>query len=168
MNLADLYIAVGSNIEPEKNIVAAIGELRKKSDDIAVSTFYCTKPLTRPEQTEYRNGVVRVRMLLERTEAERDLLKPIEAILGRVRTADKHAARTIDLDLAVYCTEGAAVWADDEVRQRNFVAVPLAELAPTLRLPTGETTVQVANALGNAGLVADEALTKRLRESLNG
>ncbi len=168
MKSSDFYIAVGSNIEPEKNIVAAVGELRKSADDIFVSTFYRTKPLTRPEQADFRNGVVHLRTLLERAEIERDLLKPIEARLGRVRTTDKHAARTIDLDLAVYCEDGQAVWIDDDVLRRNFIAVPLAELAPMLRLPDGETTAQVAEALGNAGLVADEALTKRLRELLNG
>ncbi len=167
MKVADIYIAVGSNIEPEKNIVAAVAELRERTEEIAVSTFYRTKPLTRPEQADYRNGVVHVRILLERSEAERDLLKPIEATLGRERTADKHAARTIDLDLAVYCEDGRPVWMDDEVLQRNFIAVPLAELAPTLRLPNSETAAQVADKLGKAGLVADEALTKRLRELLN-
>jgi len=166
--MADLYIAVGSNIDPEQNITEAVDRLRKRTEAILVSTFYRTRPLLRADQPDYRNGVVRVQSTLEREAVGRDLLKPIEDELGRIRTADKHAARTIDLDLAVYCRDGRADWMDDEVLQRNFIAVPLAEIASSVRLPNGKTTAQVADALGNAGLVADEALTKRLRELLNG
>ncbi len=66
------------------------------------------------------------------------MLRPIEAALGRVRGRDKCAARTIDLDVALYGDEVIDVPAPD-MRERPFLAVPLLELAPDLRLPdTGE------------------------------
>lgn len=162
--MADIFIAIGSNIEPERNIADAIAELRSIAAPIRISTVYRTKPLLRPDQPDFLNGVVQVQTALEREAVDRDLLKPIEAALDRVRSADKHAARTIDLDLAVYCVDGQAVWADEDVYRRNFVAVPLAELAAGLRLPNGRTTAEVADVLGSKGLVADEAMTKRFRE----
>lgn len=164
--MATLYVAMGSNIEPEENIVAAVRHLKKQVEVIAVSTIYRTKPLTRPDQADFRNGVValQTRTPVERDALTRDLLKPIETALGRVRTADKHAARTIDLDLSVYCEAGRVTWLDPEVLQRNFIAIPLAELAALLPLPDGRRTADVAQALGREGLVPDEALTRRVKE----
>lgn len=162
--MAEIYIAVGSNIELERNIAGAIAALREHSGPVMVSTFYWTKPLLRPQQPDFVNGIVQMQTTLERGGVDRDLLKQIEAGLGRMRMADRHAARTIDLDLAVYCVDGRAVWADDEVLQRNFIAVPLAEVAPGLRLPHGQTAAEVADGLGREGLVADEALTRRFKE----
>lgn len=161
-----LYIAIGSNIDPEKHIAAAIVRLREQAAMVSVSAFYRTKPLARPEQADFRNGVVRLRPRerLEREDVTRDLLKPIEAALGRVRTADKHAARTIDLDLAVYCEDGRAIWVDAQVARRNFIAAPLAELVPELRLPCGATVAELARALGRDGLVLDETLTRQVQE----
>lgn len=162
--MADIFIAIGSNIEPEKNIENALAHLRTIERCMAVSTFYRTKPLLRPGQADFLNGVIRVQTGLEREDVDRDLLKPLEDTLGRVRSEDKHAARTIDLDLAVYCVDGRAVWADEDVYRRNFIATPLAELAAGLHLPNGRTAGEVADALGRAGLVPDEALTKRFKE----
>ena len=71
------------------------------------------------------------------------ILRGIETDLGHARSADKYAARPIDLDLAVY---GDAVIdepdlhvPDPDIRERPFVAVPLLGLAPNLVMPdTGE------------------------------
>jgi len=156
----DIYVAVGSNIAPERNVPAAIERLGRAAESIAVSTFYRTRPLTRPDQDDFRNGVVRLRGRMERETLERDLLKKIESDLGRVRTEDKHAARPIDLDVAILCEDGATVWADDDVMRRNFIATPLAELAPALRLPNGATAAENAQTLGMAGLDPDIALTR--------
>jgi 2-amino-4-hydroxy-6-hydroxymethyldihydropteridine diphosphokinase len=55
-----------------------------------------------------------------------------------VRSEDKYAARTIDLDLIVYDDltldiDGLTLPAP-EIVERPFVAIPLHELAPSLRL----------------------------------
>ena len=164
---AEAYIAVGSNIEPEKYVPAAVARLREETEVLTISTFYRTRPVGRPEQPDYRNGMVRLRTELGRDELVREVLKRIEAKLGRERSADRYTARTIDLDVAVYCAPGGAVWAEPAVAQHNFIAAPLAELSPGLALPpAGRTAAQVADDLGRAGLEPDEALTRRLREVL--
>jgi 2-amino-4-hydroxy-6-hydroxymethyldihydropteridine diphosphokinase len=72
------------------------------------------------------------------------VLRRIERELGRVRTANKNAPRTIDLDILVY--EERVL--DPKVWTEAFVAVPLAELLPDLQHPlTGESLVQVATRL---------------------
>jgi 7,8-dihydro-6-hydroxymethylpterin-pyrophosphokinase len=91
-------------------------------------------------------------------------LKPIEAELGRVRLADKHAPRTIDLDVAAYGAAGRAEWTDADAYRRNFIAVPLAEVAAELRLANGASARENAAALGCDGLAADLGLTQTLKE----
>jgi 2-amino-4-hydroxy-6-hydroxymethyldihydropteridine diphosphokinase len=164
MEAADIFVAVGSNIDPERNIPAAVRRLSGLADLVAVSTFYRTRPLDRPEQADFRNGMVWIRAALERDRVERDLLKPIEAELGRVRAADKHAPRTIDLDLALYGSARHSDWVDADVYRRNFIAVPLAELSPDLRLANGALAAENAAALGRDGLAADLELTQTLKE----
>jgi 2-amino-4-hydroxy-6-hydroxymethyldihydropteridine diphosphokinase len=61
-------------------------------------------------------------------------LLEIEARLGRVRQADKYAARTIDLDIAMYGLqvidlEGRHI-PDPDIARHPHVAVPLADVAP--------------------------------------
>lgn len=84
------------------------------------------------------------------TEHKLDDLKPIlrqmESALGRIRTTDKYAARTMDLDVALF--DGRVV--DDDLWLRPFAAVPVAEIMPDLLQPdTGKSIVQVADELKN-------------------
>jgi 2-amino-4-hydroxy-6-hydroxymethyldihydropteridine diphosphokinase len=133
------YIAVGANIEPERNILAALEMLDAAAPVCAVSTFYRTAPIGRPEQPEYLNGVVAVLHDGSARELKYGILRPIEAALGRVRTADKFAARTIDLDVILHgdtvCDEPELRLPDPDLRTRAFIAAPLLEIAPELRLP---------------------------------
>ena len=165
--LAEAFVAIGSNIAPERNVPAAVARLSEESELVAVSTFYRTRPIGRPEQADYRNGMVRLRTRLAREVMEREVLKKIETELGRERSADRHAARTIDLDLAVYSMDGVVTWADPDLAAHNFIAAPLAELAPELLLPpAGRRATTIAEEVGRAGLERDEGLTRRLKEKL--
>jgi len=79
-------------------------------------------------------------------------LHKIEADLGRVRTRDKYAPRTIDLDLSLF---GDRVLSgsdyqipDPEITRLAHLAIPLAELAPEFRHPSlDETLRQIADRL---------------------
>ncbi len=139
----EAYISVGSNIEPEKNIPEALEKLKNYVRVKATSTFYRTVPIGRSEQSAFMNGVWQINAEQTARELKFDALRQIEAELGRVRTEDKYAARTIDLDIALYgdlvINEPDLRIPDPDIRQRPFVAVPLLELAPRLVLPdTGE------------------------------
>ncbi|NJN82457.1 MAG: 2-amino-4-hydroxy-6-hydroxymethyldihydropteridine diphosphokinase [Caldilineaceae bacterium] len=83
----------------------------------------------------------------------RQVLRSVEAGLGRVRSADKFAPRTIDLDITLFGQEilnldGSQIPDVDIVRYAH-VATPIAELCPLWRHPqTGQTLSQIAENLG--------------------
>ena len=96
------FIAVGSNIKPEENIVAALKALKRAVRVSASSTFYRTEPLGARAQPTFINGVWQIETALSPAQVRNDALKPIESRLGRLHTGDKFAPRTIDLDLVLY------------------------------------------------------------------
>lgn len=166
------YVAVGSNVDPARHIPDALDRLMG-FDDLAVaasSTFYRTPPLEGGGHPVYRNGVWALRTALPPRDMKYGVLREVETALGRVRGDDPNAPRPIDLDLLLY---GEVVSdAPDlrlpapEIAERAFVAVPLLEVAPGLRLPDGTPLGRIASALDDDGLVPDAALTASLRNLL--
>jgi len=172
VSAVDAFIAVGSNIAPERNVEAALELLMQHVRVVASSTFYRTAPLDRSEQASFLNGVWRVATLMTPRALKFDVLRQIEAELGRVRMADKYAPRTIDLDLVLYgdavVDESDLRLPDPDIRTRPFIAAPLLELAPDLRLPdTGEALAVLPCARVAPDMEPDEALTARLRERID-
>lgn len=134
-----IYIGVGSNIEPEINLVKALDLLCRKLRIKAVSTCYRNAPLGRPEQDDYINCVWQGESDLEAEMIKHSILRDIELTLGRVRTTDSHAAREIDLDLLLYGNrrfKGAHLTLPDPgITRRVFIALPLLELDPEIIIP---------------------------------
>jgi len=103
-------------------------------------------------------------------EALRAELRRIEAELGRVRTSDKYAPRTIDLDLSlfgdqIYRAPGSQI-PDPEITRLAHLAIPLADLAPEYRHPElGESLAEIAGRL-RAG--SKLVLRADLSEEING
>lgn len=144
--MPEVYLGVGSNIDPEQNIPAALRALSRAAKITGVSSFYRTKPLGAPGDPAFYNGVVRIETHLEPDVLRREVLRAIEDRLGRVRTADPNSPRTIDLDIIIY---GDRVSSEDgielpapDIRNRAFVAVPLLELAPALVMPDSGTPLE--------------------------
>jgi 2-amino-4-hydroxy-6-hydroxymethyldihydropteridine diphosphokinase len=128
---ATAFIAVGSNIEPEKYIPQALHCLKQLVTVTASSTFYCTKALGRPDQPDFINGLWQVQTTHLPYHIKHHILHNIENRLGRTRTTDKYAPRTIDLDLILY--NDLQIHTPDLVLphpdvERPFVYVPLYEL----------------------------------------
>jgi 2-amino-4-hydroxy-6-hydroxymethyldihydropteridine diphosphokinase len=145
-SVARVFIAVGSNIAQEDNVKKALAALNAETGVLAVSTFYLTEPVDRPGQPPFYNGIVEISTDLTPLKLRDGLLRPIEERLGRVRSADKHAPRTIDLDVVLYDSiefdsEGLII-PDPEITERPFLAVPLAELAPDVKLPVTDTLLK--------------------------
>ncbi|MEN6403114.1 MAG: 2-amino-4-hydroxy-6-hydroxymethyldihydropteridine diphosphokinase [Armatimonadia bacterium] len=155
------YISFGSNIAPEDNVRRALLLLAREMRVVGLATVYRTKPVGRPEQGDYLNGIVAMESELGEGEL-RAALREIERKLGRVRSDDRYAARTMDLDLVGY---GKAV--AREASERAFVGVPLAELAPGLRANGKEETLEeAAGRMSREEMVALPEFTRRLREEL--
>jgi 2-amino-4-hydroxy-6-hydroxymethyldihydropteridine diphosphokinase len=136
--LVRAYVAVGSNIQPERNIPRAMRMLKRRARIVGTSTFYRTPAIGRPEQAEFVNGVWAVETDIPPRTMKFAVLRGIEQRLGRVRSADACADRTIDLDLVLYGDE-AIDEPDLKVPHpdlvRPFVALPLLELDGGALLP---------------------------------
>lgn len=135
-----IYLGLGSNIDPETNLPAAVACLREHLDVVAVSSAWQT-PAVGSSGPDYLNAVVAIRTSLPPEAIKQDIIDYIESELGRVRTGDKYADRTIDIDILAVDSEPY----DDEIWQHAHAAVPLAELKPDIvNEETGERLEDVA------------------------
>ena len=135
------YIGLGSNLgEPLQQLEAAFVALNKLSGSHVIqrSSFYTSKPMGPADQPDYINAVAE----LETTLAPQDLLLALQAIenlQGRDRSGQRWGARTLDLDLLLYAdevinTERLQV-PHPGLAERDFVLIPLAEIAPDVVIP---------------------------------
>jgi 2-amino-4-hydroxy-6-hydroxymethyldihydropteridine diphosphokinase len=135
------YIGLGSNLgEPLQQLDAAFTALSKLPDTRVVrhSSFYASKPMGPADQPDYINAVAELETALD----PQNLLLALQAIeqaQGRVRTGQRWGARTLDLDLLLY---GDEVIHTDSLQvphpglaEREFVLIPLAEIAPDVVIP---------------------------------
>jgi len=161
------YVAFGSNVDPETNVPRAVALLSQRCDVQATSSVFRTAALDRPGDPEFLNGVVRVATRLAPRELKFDVLRKIEARLGRERTADAYAPRTIDLDLLLYgdavIDETGLRVPDPDIRRRAFLAAGLVELDAGVRLPdTYERVADLAVMRSASGLTVDDDVTRKL------
>lgn len=160
-----VLIGLGSNIEPEENLRRAAALLRERSRLVALSPVYRTAPVGRPDLPPFLNAAAELEDGRDPAELKYGLLRPIEAELGRVRTADRNAPRPIDLDLLLVDDvvlddpERGIVLPDPEILRHLHVVLPLADIAPDFVHPTdGRTLAEVADAMraGGEGLVSGD------------
>ncbi|MBN1640505.1 MAG: 2-amino-4-hydroxy-6-hydroxymethyldihydropteridine diphosphokinase [Anaerolineae bacterium] len=151
-----IYVALGSNIDSERNMRAAVRQLAARFRLLAVSPVYETAPVGTTDQANYLNAAALIETKCS-AQALKSALQEIEHALGRVRTADKYAPRTIDLDIALFNDQvlevGGRHIPDPDLLRYAHIAVPLGDLAPGKRHPeTGATLYEIAAALPRAGL----------------
>ncbi|MFE1601825.1 2-amino-4-hydroxy-6-hydroxymethyldihydropteridine diphosphokinase [Methylobacterium sp. ID0610] len=159
--MAEAYLGLGSNLGDKAAMLArAIAELDAAPGIriTARSRFYRTPPWGDTDQDWFLNAAVGVDTTLP-PHALLETCLAVEARLGRVRER-RWGPRVIDIDVLHYA--GAVV--EDErlvlphrfVRERAFVLVPLAEIAPGLVIG-GETVTQALAKLDRTGIEPDEA-----------
>ena len=133
------FIGVGSNIEPERNIRDALRRLAESVRIVSVSTFYQEPAIGRLEDPDFYNGVIAIETDLPPRILKNDLLRGIEAAVGRRRNGDKYGPRPIDLDLLLYgdvvLSSPDLTLPDPDIFKRAFIAIPLQEIEPDLVLP---------------------------------
>lgn len=152
------YLGIGSNIGDMASMLdRAVAGLAATSGIavVARSSDYRTPPWGKTDQPWFLNGALAIDTDLD-PHALLDACLSIERDLGRIRE-ERWGPRVIDIDVLSY--EGAAV--SDErlvlphrhVRERAFVLVPLAEIAPDLVIG-GERVVDALARLDRAGIEA--------------
>ncbi len=136
-----VYIGIGSNLSgPARQVEAALGLLGELPETrlTAKSSLYRSAPFGGIEQPDFINAVAALETQLD-ARSLLGQLQDIEISRGRDRGGERWGPRIIDLDLLVY---------DDEVidepdltvphpgiAERNFVLLPLREIAPGLEIP---------------------------------
>jgi 2-amino-4-hydroxy-6-hydroxymethyldihydropteridine diphosphokinase len=132
-------IGLGANLgDARAAIEAAVGEIAAlpRTGLVARSSIYRSEPVA-ASGPDFLNAVVAVRTGLA-PEALLDHLQAIETRHGRERPY-RNAPRTLDLDLLLHgdtvCSTARLVLPHPRMHERAFVLVPLAEIAPELRIP---------------------------------
>ncbi|MDJ0975842.1 MAG: 2-amino-4-hydroxy-6-hydroxymethyldihydropteridine diphosphokinase [Planctomycetota bacterium] len=140
----EVLLSLGSNIDPDVHVPAALALLDARFAVSAVSARMTTEAFgTSTPQPAFVNLAVRARTDLP-YRALREACRRIEEACGRRRTADKFAARTMDIDVAYgdpafTATAGGGV-PDPELLTRDYVLLPCAEIWPEAVHPeTGRT-----------------------------
>jgi 2-amino-4-hydroxy-6-hydroxymethyldihydropteridine diphosphokinase len=147
------YLSLGSNINPESNLPAAVRELSTFGKIVAVSRVWESAPVGFTEQANFLNAAVLLETTFSADAVWTQVIPSVERRLGRVRDpANKNAPRTIDVDLSLLddevVTTGTRLLPDPEILKRSFVALPLAELDRQYVHPTaGRSLGEIAKEL---------------------
>ena len=178
--LNQVVIALGSNIEKERNLPWAIELLREMCVVTAVSPIYETEPVGLRNQPRFWNAAVLIQTALTASQIKQQIIGPIETKLKRVRQADKNAPRTIDADIvlfndAVFEYDGGdgrcRPIPDPDLQKFPHVAVPVADLLPDFPHPeTGELLGELAKRVVDevVGVYGRSPMTRLANQPKNG
>lgn len=156
--MSRVYIGLGSNLsDPQAQIKSAINELEQLENCTIeqVSSLYFSRPMGPQDQPDYMNAVV------EMTTSNSpltllDQLQTIENLAGRVRKDNRWGARILDLDILLFdqltlnCERLTVPHYG--LKLREFVLLPLAEIAPNMLLPDGDNISILASNIDKNGL----------------
>lgn len=141
-----VYVAFGSNLgDKEQHIRNAIGRMKAHPHIMVqcVSDFIATEPYGGVEQPEFLNGVMAIETLLTPQELL-EFLHEVEKAEGRERKIH-WGPRTLDLDILLYDN---LIYEDEnlviphvDMQNRDFVLIPMAQIAPNLRHPVYKKTM---------------------------
>ena len=135
------YIGLGSNLngplrqlESTFELLDAIPATRLMKQ----SSLYRSAPFGGIEQPDFVNAVVAVLTRLSASDLLAELQR-IETERGRERGDVRWGPRVLDLDLLVYSTQKIdqpeLIIPHPGIGERNFVLLPLGEIAPDLNIP---------------------------------
>ena len=135
--MTTLALSIGSNIDAESNIRAALGALSLEFENIRNSTTYESQPVGF-DGDNFLNLVI-----LADTDKGLDdvtaILKRLEDRLGRDRAQARFSGRTMDIDILLYGGESGMCCGIElprpEVAENAYVLLPLSELLPDLVHP---------------------------------
>jgi 2-amino-4-hydroxy-6-hydroxymethyldihydropteridine diphosphokinase len=143
----DLYLMLGSNLgdrmlnirNATEQIINEIGPWSK------ASSFYETEPWGNIKQGMFLNRILKFKCL-EKPDILLEKLLSIEIRLGRQRDGEAYSARTIDIDILLYgdiiLSGNHLIIPHPRLHLRNFVLIPLFEIAPDLVHPVLNMSVR--------------------------
>ncbi|MFV1997189.1 MAG: 2-amino-4-hydroxy-6-hydroxymethyldihydropteridine diphosphokinase [Acidiferrobacterales bacterium] len=141
--MAQVYVSIGSNIDPQINIVNAVKTLRQQYNTILLSPVYRSAAVGF-EGDEFLNLVAGIDTAQTLEEIKKGLMA-LERQFGRKDSHKGFQSRTLDLDLLLY---NDVVRHDDqfdlpraEIEQYAFVLRPLSDIAPDRLHPESGRTL---------------------------
>lgn len=137
-----VYLDIGSNLEPEKNIPLAIKLLCEVGGITEVSSAWETESVGYAGPN-FLNVCVLLNTQLDAEQVKYEINRPIEAKMGRIRGGNKNTPRPIDIDIVLFDETPHNVQTWDQA----FVVVPLSELLPEFKTPGGERLSDFAKQL---------------------
>lgn len=150
-----VVLLLGSNIDKENMLPAAARLLAIEEKLLAISPVYESVATESIEHPNFFNAAALIQTRKSAVALKNGTLTDIEQRLGRQRTADKNAPRTIDLDIILFDESTFSyVPADGQPRhipepnllKYAYCAFPVADLLPALNHPeTGETMQSIAS-----------------------
>lgn len=153
--MAKAWIGLGSNVGDRLgHIRRGLGCIAKLPGTavLSVSSVYECDPVGKTDQPRFLNAAVAIETGIEPHDLLRECLR-IERLCGRERL-ERWGPRTLDLDILAYedrvvCSAGLII-PHPRLRERAFVLLPLAEIAPDLVVPGGAATVAELASLADA------------------
>jgi 2-amino-4-hydroxy-6-hydroxymethyldihydropteridine diphosphokinase len=141
--MPEVYVAVGSNVEPERHMQQAVAELTRAFPGARFSSWYRNRAAGFDGE-DFINLVAGFTTALP-VHAMLEQLHAIEGRCGRGRDAPRWAPRSMDVDVLLYgdlvCEEPGLKLPRPDLLQRAYMLGPLAELAPSCVHPTAGLTV---------------------------
>ena len=135
------YVGLGSNLDmPARQVDEACDLLAEipGSRLVRCSSLYRSAPFGGIEQPDFVNAVAALLTTLEPAEFLAEL-QAIEKRQGRERDGARWGPRVLDLDLLVFAgqtvEQPGIVVPHPGIADRNFVLLPLGEIAPDLVIP---------------------------------
>ncbi|MFP4614653.1 MAG: 2-amino-4-hydroxy-6-hydroxymethyldihydropteridine diphosphokinase [Thiohalorhabdus sp.] len=157
--MAEVFVGLGSNQGDSRELLRRGLERLEAvvpGNLARVSSLYRTGPVGYTQQPDFLNAVALFRGE-PLPEAWLQRLLDVEAELGRRRDGPRWGPRRLDLDLlavdARTMETAALTLPHPRLRERRFVLVPWAEIAPDFRLPDGERIADLERACKDAGRV---------------
>lgn len=127
----NVYLSVGSNIEPRENVTDALRRIGTFTVIDAISPVYRTKPVrVQPGAEDFHNLCVRVRTG-SAPAALKDRLRDLEEAVGRERTSAEnglHSSRAVDVDILLYEPAPEGFEPHPQIYEEAFVVHPLSDI----------------------------------------
>lgn len=156
--MARVYLSLGSNLQPQQHLSAALDELRARFGPLQVSPAYRTTSVGF-EGADFVNLAVGLQTELTPRELN-DWLHALEDRQGRRRDVPRYSDRTLDIDIVFYddlVTEGPGhLQIPRDELKHAFVLKPIADIAPAFVHPVSGCRMA---ALWAAFPLADEPMT---------
>ncbi len=147
----NVYLSLGTNLgDRAENLRRAVSELESQLGTVlCLSAAYETEPWGFVEQPAFLNMCAKLRS----DKSPEDILKAVKDIelrMGRQKSV-RWGPRLIDIDVLkvgrLARESGELQLPHPRMWERAFVAVPLAEIAPRMRVPGGKSLASLARQL---------------------